>query len=94
MEIKDLRPGTGSVTLEAKVFSKDNERQINKYGRQLRVANVTLKDRSGSITAVLWNDQIDQVKPGDTVRIDNGYVNEWQGSPQLVLGKFGKLTVL
>lgn len=94
MEIKDLRPGTRSVTLDAKVYSKDSEREINKYGRQLRVAHVTLKDRSGTITATLWNDQIDQVKVGDMVHVENGYVNEWQGTPLLTLGKFGKLTVL
>jgi len=94
MNISELKPGTGSVNIEAEVVSKDSEREINKYGRKLRVANVTIKDDSGSISLVLWNEEIDKVKEGDKIKIENGYVNEWQGTPQLTLGKFGKLTVL
>jgi len=94
MNISELKPGTGSVNIEAEIVSKEAEREIDKYGRKLRVANFTVKDESGTITLVLWNEQIDQVKEGDKIKIENGYVNEWQGSPQLTLGKFGKLTVL
>jgi ssDNA-binding replication factor A large subunit len=94
MKISDLKPGTGSVTIEAEVVSLDSVREINKYGRMLKVGNVTIKDDSGSVTLVLWNDQNDSVKVGDKIKIENGYVNEWQGVPQLTLGKFGKLTVL
>jgi replication factor A1 len=94
MNISELKPGTGSVNIEAEVASVDAEREINKYGRKLRVANATIKDDSGSITLVLWNEQIDKVKAGDKIKIENGYVNEWQGAPQLTLGKFGKLTAL
>ncbi|MFH1520365.1 MAG: OB-fold nucleic acid binding domain-containing protein [Candidatus Micrarchaeota archaeon] len=94
MKIKDLKPGTGSVMIEAEVVSMDSEREINKYGRTLRVGNATIKDDSGSITLVLWNEQIDSVKAGNKIKIENGYVNEWQGASQLTLGKFGKLTVV
>lgn len=94
MAISDLRPGTGSVNLEAEVVSIQAPREINKYGRKLRVANATIKDDSGTITLVLWNDQIEIVSEGSKIKIENGYVNEWQGTPQLTLGKFGKLTVI
>lgn len=94
MNISELKPGSGNIELEGEVTAKDSEREINKYGRKLRVANFTLKDDSGSITLVLWNEEIDKVKEGDKVKIENGYCNEWQGTPQLTLGKFGKLTVL
>ena len=94
MNISELKPGTSSVNIEAEVVTKESEREINKYGRKLRVANVTIKDDSGSLSLVLWNEEIDKVKEGDKIKIENGYVNEWQGTPQLTLGKFGKLTVL
>ena len=94
MNVSELKPGTGNVSLELEVVSKDNEREINKYGRKLRVANFTVKDESGSIVLVLWNEQIDQVKEGGKIKIENGYVNEWQGAAQLTLGKFGKLEVI
>lgn len=94
MNISELRPGTGSVNIEAEVVSIEATREINEYGRKLHVANATIKDDSGSISLVLWNEQIEKVKAGDRVKVENGYVNEWQSTPQLTLGKFGKLTVL
>jgi len=94
MNISELKVGTGSVTLEVEVVSIETPREINKYGRKLRVANVTIKDDSGSMTLVLWNEQIDKVKQGSKLKIENGYVGEWQSTPQLTLGKFGKMTVL
>jgi replication factor A1 len=94
MKISELKPGTGSVNIEAEIVSIETPREINKMGRTLRVANAQIKDDSGSISLVLWNQQIDSVKQGDKIKIENGYVNEWQSTPQLTLGKFGKLTTL
>lgn len=94
MNISELRPGTGKVSIEAEVVSMEPTREVNKYGRKLRVANATIRDESGDITLVLWNDEIDKVKEGDRIKIENGYVNEWQAKPQLTLGKFGKMTVV
>ncbi|MBU0531905.1 DNA-binding protein [Candidatus Micrarchaeota archaeon] len=94
MNISELKPGTGNVNIEVEVISKESEREINKYGRKLRVANLTVKDDSGTMTLVLWNDEIDKVKEGDKIKIENGYVGEWQNNPQLTLGRLGKLSVV
>ncbi|MFH0922683.1 MAG: OB-fold nucleic acid binding domain-containing protein [Candidatus Micrarchaeota archaeon] len=94
MKISELTPGTGNVDLEVEVIGVEAPREINKNGRNLRVANVTLKDDSGTMTLVLWNDNIDKVSEGARVKITNGYVNTWQDKPQLTLGKFGAIEVL
>ena len=94
MNISELKPSTGNVNLEAEIVSVDTPREINKYGRVLRVANVTIKDDSGTITLTIWNDEISKVKEGDRIKIEKGYVGEFQGKAQLTLGKFGKMTVL
>ncbi len=94
MKISELTPGTGNVNIEAEVVGVDTPREISKMGRNLRVANATIQDDSGTITLVLWNDAIDQVKEGSKVKITNGYVNTWQDKSQLTLGKFGKMEVL
>ena len=94
MNISELKPGTANVNIEAEVVSIEATREINKMGRRLRVANAMIKDETGSITLVLWNQEIDRVKQGDRIKIESGYVNEWQGAPQLTLGRSGKLTVL
>ena len=68
--------------------------EFQKFGEAGRVASATIKDDSGQIALTLWNEQIDLVKAGDKVKIENGFVNEWQGEIQLTTGKRGKLTKL
>ncbi|MFH0971500.1 MAG: OB-fold nucleic acid binding domain-containing protein [Candidatus Micrarchaeota archaeon] len=94
MNISDLKPGTGNVEVKGEITNLDAPREINKMGRTLRVANATLKDTSGTITLVLWNDDIDKVQVGNMIKIVNGYVNTWQDKTQLTLGKFGKMEVV
>ncbi|MFH1442424.1 MAG: OB-fold nucleic acid binding domain-containing protein [Candidatus Micrarchaeota archaeon] len=94
MKISDLKAGTGNVEVAGEITNLDTPREINKMGRVLRVANATLKDESGTIMLVLWNDDIDKVQVGNMVKITNGYVNTWQDKTQLTLGKFGKMQVM
>ncbi len=94
MKISELKPGASNVEIKAEVVDVETPREINKMGRVLRVANATLKDASGTITLVLWNDNIDQAQPGSVVHITNGYVNTWQDKAQLTLGKYGKMEVI
>ncbi len=94
MKISDLRARQGSVNLEAVVKSIEEPRAFNKFGRDLRVTNAVIEDDSGSIKLTLWNADIDNVHVGDTVRVTNGFVNEFKGENQLTTGKFGKLEVI
>ncbi|MFA6049356.1 MAG: OB-fold nucleic acid binding domain-containing protein [Candidatus Micrarchaeia archaeon] len=94
MNISELKPQMGSVSLKAEIVDIESPREINKMGRALRVANATLKDETGTISLVLWNEAIDKVQVGNMVQIENGYVNTWQDKMQLTLGKFGKMNVV
>ena len=94
MPIKDLQPKQGNVEVEAVVIDKKEPREFNKFGRSGRVCNATIKDSTGKMALTLWNEQVDQVKVGDRIKITNGYVNEWQGEMQLSTGRFGKIEVL
>ena len=67
MNISELKSGSSKVEIEGEIVSIDETREINKYGRKLRVANATIKDDSGSITLTLWNEDIDKVKAGDKI---------------------------
>ncbi len=93
-KISELVNGSKKVDIEAKVVQKEEARDVNtKFGRN-RVCNAIVEDDSGSIMLVLWGDEIDKVKEGDTIKIENGYVNEWKDTLQLSVGKFGKMTIL
>lgn len=92
--IKDLQARQGNVDIELDIVDVGEVREFEKFGKSGRVASAIAKDESGDIKLSLWNEQIDQIKAGDKVKISNGYVSEWQGELQLTTGKFGKLEVI
>lgn len=94
MNISELQAKQGSVELTAEVSEKEEPREFEKFGKAGRVCNAIIKDSSGSVKLTLWNEQIDQVNTGDTIKITNGWVSEWQGEKQLSTGKFGKLEIV
>ncbi len=83
------------VTVEAKVVEKSDPREVkSRYKDETyQVADAIIADETGSIKLTLWNEQIDQVKVDNKVKIENGYVTSFKGEVQLNVGKFGKLTV-
>ncbi len=94
MKIAELQVRQGNVEIEAEVIEVAPARAFNKFGKEGKVASATIKDDTGSMTLTLWNEQVDQVKVGNKVKITNGFVNEWQGDKQLTTGRQGKLEVL
>ncbi|MDE1761647.1 MAG: DNA-binding protein [Candidatus Micrarchaeota archaeon] len=95
MKISELKAGATNVTIEATVASKQEPREVvTKYGKRLNVANITLKDDSGSIAMSLWGNDAMNINEGDVIKVTNGYVSEFRGSPQLSAGKFGKIEVV
>ena len=94
MEIKDLQPNASVDVLEVEVIEVGETREFSNFRGSGRVANAKGKDTSGEISLTLWNDQVDQIKIGDKVRIENGWVKEYRGELQVSTGKFGNLSVL
>lgn len=95
MQIKELRDGERGINIIAKVVQKGEPREVqSRYGnRTYRVADCKIEDETGTIKLSLWDDQIDQVQIGNTVKIENGYINSFRGELQLNSGKYGKLSV-
>ncbi len=92
--IGELEDGMKDVDIEGEILEKGMARQVRSRRRRwqtLSVANTGFGDDSGRIVLVLWNEQIKQVKVGDRVRIENGYVGSYQGIKQLNVGRAGKL---
>ncbi len=95
MNISELKAGASNVQLEAVVAEKDEPREVvTKYGKRLNVANAVLKDDTGSIAISLWGNDINSIEVGDKVKVTNGYVGEFRGTPQLSTGKYGKIEVI
>jgi len=94
MKISDLKTGDAKVTVEGVIAGKGEVREVNTKFGQTQVCDSVIQDDSGTITLVLWGDQTKEVQEGDRVRVENGYVKEWNNSMQLNVGKFGTIKVL
>jgi len=95
LKIQELRNGMKQVTIEAKVIEKSDPREVMARFKDetYKVATAIISDETGKIKLTLWNDQINQVKVNDTVKVENGYISSFRGEIQLNIGRYGKLTV-
>jgi replication factor A1 len=91
MKLSELQPRQGGVNVKVEVTDIGPVREFQKFGEPGRVVTAIVKDDSGEMVLTLWNEQIDQVAKGDTIEIENGYVNEWQGEKQLTPGRKGTI---
>ena len=65
-------------------------RVTTKFGEKA-VCDANIRDQSGTIKITLWEDSVDLVENGDFVKVDNAYINEYNGTKSLNLGKFGNI---
>lgn len=94
MNVKDVKANRGNIDLVLDIVSKGESRVFRKFGKEGRVCDSTGRDGSGDIMLTLWNDDIELVKVGDKVHLQNGWCSEFQGKLQLSAGKFGKIEVV
>ena len=94
MEIKDLKPNAGNVDLVLEVVDKEEPRTFEKFGKSGSVCNVKFKDETGTVKMTLWNEDIESVKVGDKIHLQNGWCSEFRDELQISSGKFGKIEVV
>ena len=94
MKIAEINANSRKISITGTISEKGEARDVNTRYGQTRVADAVIEDDSGTMKLVLWGDEVDNVKLKDNVKIENGYVKEWNGEVQLSVGKYGKLTVL
>lgn len=94
MKITEIQANQGKITLEAKIVSKEEPRTFSKFGKEGKVCNAILADSTGEVSLTLWNDDIDKIKVGDTIKLENGWCSEFKGQKQVSSGKFGKIEVV
>lgn len=94
LKIKDLRPGMRRVNVTGRIVEIGEAVEVMTRNGPAIVASAILEDDTSRIKLSLWNEQISQVKVGDTVKIENGYVSTFRGQKQLNVGFYGKITVI
>ncbi len=95
-KIGDIHEGQQRIIIEGQVERIAGPRTVKsrKTGEDLRVADVTLSDDTGSIRLVLWNNQIPQVKVNSNIRIEEGYAKSYRDELQMSVGKWGMIITL
>jgi replication factor A1 len=92
-KVGELTPQSRAVNITAKVVSKTEIRDIpmGRDGSAHKVCDALIGDETGVVYLTLWDDNIEKVNEGDSVRIENGYVTLFKGNIRLNIGKYGKL---
>ena len=85
MKIGDLKAGMRGVSVEGTIDSLTEPRTVNlRAGGTAQVADATIK-------LSLWDDQINMVKQGDRISVENGYTQAFRGENSLNIGRYGNL---
>ena len=92
-KVGDLNPQSKAVNVTAKVVSKTEIREIpmGRDGSPHKVSDALIGDETGVVYLTLWDENIEKVNDGDTIRVENGYVTLFKGNIRLNIGKYGKL---
>lgn len=90
---KALYEGMRKVNYTDEITAISDTRTVNlKAGGTADVAEASFAKAPNAVL-VLWDEQIQKVRVGDTVSVENGYTTAFRGKVQLNVGRYGKLSV-
>ncbi|MFP8952835.1 single-stranded DNA binding protein [Natrialbaceae archaeon A-arb3/5] len=93
--VETLSLGLSNVNLVGLVLDTDSVRTFDRDdGSEGKVSNLVLGDSTGRVRVTLWDEQADtadEIDPGTTVEVVDGYVRERDGSLELHVGNRGAI---
>jgi ssDNA-binding replication factor A large subunit len=92
MKVNELKNKNPVDEITLKITAKEEPRDLR--DGTLRVCSLTGEDESGQVTVTLWNEDIDKVNEGDTIKITKGWASKFNNNMQVSAGRLGKLEVL
>jgi len=93
LNIGELKPGMDHVNLKVEVLNISEPKQIiTGTGIKHDILEADVRDETGSIMLVLWNEKILSIKVGGTLQIENGFVSSFKGKWRINIGKYGDIT--
>ena len=95
LNIRELKPGMSSVNIKVTVSNISKPKQITTgKGIEHEILEVEVKDETGKMTLVLWDEKVIPLKMGDILRIENGFVTSFKGEWRINVGKYGEIAKL
>ncbi|KAG6508139.1 hypothetical protein ZIOFF_033501 [Zingiber officinale] len=97
-KVDQLKPGTGGHTLTVKVLKSDTVVHKGRAAaasqlRPTRIAECLIGDETGTIVFTARNEQVDLMKPDNTVILRNAKIDMFKGSMRLAVDKWGRIEV-
>lgn len=92
--VTQLTPGKSISRLELVVLRTYPRRLVSSANYTGQLAAACGRDETGIVGIVLWDNQVNNVKTGDIIRIENGWCRTKNGEIVVSTGKNGKLTII
>ncbi|KAK4492961.1 hypothetical protein RD792_000288 [Penstemon davidsonii] len=93
VKVETLKPGTNGHTLVVKVVKSDTVLQkgaaVSSHLRNTSIAECLVGDDSASILFTARNEQVDLMKPGNTVILRNAKIDMFKATMRLAVDKWG-----
>ncbi|KAI3456234.1 hypothetical protein Pfo_012897 [Paulownia fortunei] len=101
VKVDALKPGTNGHTLMVKVVNSNtilNKKPRNPTFRgpqnqNTKIAECLVGDETGTILFTARNDQVELMKPDNTVILRNAKIDMFKGSMRLAVDKWGRIEV-
>lgn len=94
VKIGDIRPGMRNLEISGEIVYIGEIRDVETRFGPAMVAAAVLEDETGSIRLNLWRWQIDMVKIGYKIMLENAFVRTYRGNIELNIGRDGRIIVL
>ncbi len=93
--VAELKPRMKNITITFKIIEIGAEREVSSRRDYTthRVADAKVGDATGTVQVPLWDDVLDEVQPGETYTLTNGYTGLFRGNLRLNIGRYGQLVV-
>ena len=92
LNVCDLKPGMGSVNIKVSVSEISKPKHVTTgKGIEHEILEVKVKDETGAITLVLWDENVISLRVGDVLQIGNGFVTSFKGEWRINVGKYGEV---
>ncbi|KAL3636891.1 hypothetical protein CASFOL_019190 [Castilleja foliolosa] len=97
VKVESLKPETNGHTLVAKVVNSNTVLQkgaaASAHLRDTRIAECLIGDETAAILFTARNEQVDMMKPGNTVIIRNAKIDMFRGTMRLAVDMWGRIEV-
>ena len=95
-EFVSIKEATAALkgSIKAIVINESDLKSGTTNGKDWTKRSFTIEDSSGRIEMTIWNEDVKKFKVGYTYEIVNPWWKQYEGKPQLDLGKYAQVTIV